>query len=147
MLKDIFSFAQHQEKGTYCLGYKPTLTRNSDNAVLNRGNASNNAKVKIDSVDCCVPLYTQSLSQEKKLMDQIVQKMPKELRYIERSVFMKKVNTQNLWTFDLATQEGIIVPIWIIVGFQQSDRQHDQNLNNNTFYRPPVISTQCIIGT
>ena len=36
-------------------------------------------------------------------------------------------------------------PIWIIVGFQQSDRQHDQNLNNDTFYRPPVTSAECII--
>ena len=49
--------------------------------------------------------------------------------------------------FYLGIQEGINVPISIIVGFQQSDRQHDQNLNNDTFYRPPVISAQCIIGT
>ena len=60
---------------------------------------------------------------------------------------MKEVNTQNLWTSELGAQEGINVPIWIIVGFQQSDRQHDQNINNDTFYRPPVISAQCIIGT
>ena len=60
---------------------------------------------------------------------------------------MKEVNTQNLWTFQLGTQEGINVPIWIIVGFQQSDRQHDQNLKNDTFYRPPVTSAQFIIGT
>ena len=44
MLKDIFGFAQHQEKRTYGLGYKLTLTRNSDNAVLNKANATNNAK-------------------------------------------------------------------------------------------------------
>ena len=81
------------------------------------------------------------------LMSQIVNKKPTELRYVERSVFMKEVNTQNSWTFELGTQEGINVPIWIIVGFQQSDRQHDQNLNNDTFYRPPVISVQCIIRT
>ena len=55
---------------------------------------------------------------------------------------MKEVNTQNLWTFELVTQEGINVPIWIIIRF----RQHDQNLNNDTFYRPPVTSAQCIIG-
>ena len=40
---------------------------------------------------------------------------------------MKEVNTQNLWTFELGTQEGINVHIWVIIGFQQSDRQHDQN--------------------
>ena len=39
------------------------------------------------------------------------------------------------------------MPIWIIVAFQQNDRQNDQNLNNDTFYRPLVTSTQCIIGT
>ena len=31
--------------------------------------------------------------------------------------------------------------------FQQSGRQHDQNLNNDTFYKMPVTSAQCIIGT
>ena len=60
---------------------------------------------------------------------------------------MKEVNTQNLWTFELGTQEGINVPIWIYVGFQQNDRQHDQNLNNDTFVRLPIISAQVIIGT
>ena len=59
---------------------------------------------------------------------------------------MKEVNIQNLWSFEIGNQEGINVPIWIIVGFQQSDRQHDQNLTNDTFYRPPVTSAQCIIG-
>ena len=33
--KGIFGFAEHQEKATYGLGYKLTLTRNSDIAVLN----------------------------------------------------------------------------------------------------------------
>ena len=60
---------------------------------------------------------------------------------------MKEVNTQNLWSFELGSQEGLNVPIWIMIGFQQSDRQHDQNLNNDTFFRPPVASAQCIIGT
>ena len=47
----------------------------------------------------------------------------------------------------MGTQEGINDPIWIIVGLQQRDRQDSQNLNNDTFYRPPVTSAQCIIGT
>ena len=80
-------------------------------------------------------------------MKQITDKIPTELRYVGRSVFMNEVNTQNLWSFELGTQEGINVPIWIIVGFQQSDRQLDQNLNNDTFYRPPVTSAQCNIET
>ena len=46
---------------------------------------------------------------------------------------MKEVNTQNYWSFELGTQEGSNVPIWIIVGFQQRDRQVSQNLNSDTF--------------
>ena len=60
---------------------------------------------------------------------------------------MKEVNTQSLWTFELGTQEGINIPIWIFVVFQQNERQHDQNLNNDTFVRLPVISAQVVIGT
>ena len=139
-LKDNFGFAERHEKGTYGLGYKLTLTRISDNALLNKDNAINNAKIKINSTDWYVPHYTPSLAQEKILMDQTVKKMPTETWYTERSVIMKQVNIQNLWTFELGTEEGINVPIWIIVGFQQSDRQHDQNLNNDTCYKPTVIS-------
>ena len=80
-------------------------------------------------------------------MTQIKKNIPTQLHYLERSVFMKELNTQNLWTFELGTQEGINVPVWIFVAFQQSDRQNDQNLNNDNFYRPLVTSAQCIIGT
>ena len=104
MLKDIFGFAEHHEKGTHGLGYKLILTRNSDNAVLNKGNAINNAKIKI-IIDWYIPNYTPSLTQEKILMSHIVNKKPTELRYVERSVFMEEVHTQNLWTFELGTQE------------------------------------------
>ena len=45
-LKDVFGFADFQEKGTYGLGYKLTLTGNTDNAVLNKANATINAKIK-----------------------------------------------------------------------------------------------------
>ena len=146
-LKDIFGFAEHQEKATYGFGYKLTLTRNSDNAVLNKTNATTIGKIKINSIEWYVPHYTTSLKEQDILMNQITDKIPTELQYVERSVFMKEVNTQNLWSFELGTQEGVNVPIWIIVGFQQSDWQHDQNLNIDTFYRPPVTSAQCIIGT
>ena len=146
-LKDIFGFAEHQEKGTYGLGYKLTLTRNTDNAVLNKDNAVANGRVKIKSLDWYVPHYSANLEEYTKLMNQIKKNTPTLLHYPERSVFMKEVNTQNLWTFELGTQEGINVPIWIFVAFQQNDRQKDQNLNNDTFYRPLVTSTQCVIGT
>ena len=124
-LKDIFGFAEHQEKATYGLGYKLTLTRNSDNAVLNKTNATAICKSKINSIDWYVPNYTASLKEQGIIMIQVTEKIPTELRYVERSVFMKEVNTKNLWSFELGTQEGINVPIWSIVGFQQKDRQHD----------------------
>ena len=146
-LKDIFGFAENQEKGTYGLGYKLTLTRNTDNAVLNKDNAVANGRVKINSLDWYVPHYSPNLEEYNKLMNQIKKNTPTLLHYQERSVFMKEVITQNHWTFELGTQEGINVPIWIFVAFQQNDRQNDHNLNNDTFYRPLVSSAQCIIGT
>ena len=73
--------------------------------------------------------------------------MPTEFRYVERSVLMTEVNNQNLWNFDLGSQENMNVPSWTIIGFQQQDRQDSQNLNNDTFCRLPVVGSQCNIGT
>ena len=146
-LKEVFGFAEYQEKATYGLGYKLKMTRNSDNAVLNKGNAINNGKIKINAIEGQVPHYTPSMQQQSILSKQILNKTPTEIKYPERSVFVKEVNTQNFWTFELGTQEGINIPTWIFVVFQQNDRQHDQNLNNDTFVRLPVISAQVVIGT
>ena len=60
---------------------------------------------------------------------------------------MKEVNNQNFWTFELGTQERIIVRIWNSFGFLQRDRKDSQNLNKDTFCTLPVTSAQCIIGT
>ena len=146
-LKDVFRFAEHQEKASYGLGYKLTLTRNSDNAVVNKTNATAIGKIKINSFEWYVPHYTASLIEQGIIMKQITDKLPTEIRFVERSAFMKEVNTRNLWSFEIGTQEGINVPIWIIVGFQQSDRQRDKNLKHDIFYKPLVTSAQCIVGT
>ena len=146
-LKDVFGFAEYQEKATYGLGYKLTLTRNSDNAVLNKDNAINIGKIKINALEWYVPHYTPSIQQQSILSKQILNKTPTQIQYPEKSVFMKEVNTQNFWTFELGTQEGINIPTWIFVAFQQNDRQYEQNLNNDTFVRLPVISAQVVIGT
>ena len=146
-LKDVFGFAEYQKKATYGLDYKLTLTKNSDNAVLSKGNATNNGKIKFIAIEWCVPHYTPSMQQQSILSTQILYKTPTEIKDPERSVFMKEVNTQNFWTFELGTQVGINIPIWIFVVFQQNDRQHDQNLNNDTFVKFPVISAQVVIGT
>ena len=123
MLKDVFGSAKHQEKGTYGLGYKLALTRNSDNSVLKKDNAINIGKAKINSIQWYVPHYMPGIPQQATLCKQILSKVPTELQYVERSVFMKEVNTQNLWTFELGTQKGINVPVSLIVGYQQRDRQ------------------------
>ena len=125
MLKDIFGLAENQEKATYGLCYKLSLTINTDNALLNKNNAINDAEIEIKSIDWYVPSYTPSFSQKNILMNQIIKTGATILHYPERLVFMKEVNTQKLWNFELGTQEGINVPVWIYVGFQQNDRQQD----------------------
>ena len=146
-LKDVFGCPEYQEKATYGLGYKLTLTRNTDNAVLNKSNATNDGKIKYKAIEWYVPHYTPSKQHQSTLSKQILNKTPTEIEYPERPVFMKEVNTQNFWTFELGTQEGINIPTWIFVVFQQNDIQHDQKLNNDTFCRLPVNSAQCVIGT
>ena len=145
--KDVFGFAEYQKKATYGLGYKLTLTRKTGNAVLNKGNAINNGKIKCNAIDWYIAHYTPSMQQQSILFKQILSKTPTLIQYPERSVFMKEVNTQNFWTFELGRNEGFNIPSWIFVVFQQNDRQHDQNLNNDTFVRLPVISAQVVIGT
>ena len=60
---------------------------------------------------------------------------------------MKAVNNQNIWNFELGSQESMNIPIWSIIGFQQRSLQDSQNFNNDTVCRLPAISAQCIIGT
>ena len=146
-LKDVFGFAEYEQKATYGVGYKLTLTRNNDNAVLNKADATNNGKNKINAIEWYVPHYTPSVQQQSILSKQFLNRTPTQLQYPERSVFMKEVNTQNFWTFELETSDGINIPTFIFVAFQQNDRQHDQNLNNDTFVRLPVISAQVVMGT
>ena len=147
MLKDVFGSAEHQEKATYGLGYKLTLTRNKDEGDIDEVAGIAEARIKIDHIHWYVPHYIPSMQQQAIMSKQILNKTPTELRYVERSVFMKEVNNQNVWNFELGSQENMNVPVWIFAGFQQQNRQDSQNLNNDTFCRLPVVSVQCIIGT
>ena len=47
----------------------------------------------------------------------------------------------------MASQERMNVPIWIIIGLQQRERQYSPKLNKDTVCRLPVTSAQFIIGT
>ena len=60
---------------------------------------------------------------------------------------MKKMNNQNLWNFELCSQEGMNVPIWIAIGFEQRAVQNSQNLKTDNFCRLSVVSAQCVIAT
>ena len=59
---------------------------------------------------------------------------------------MKEVNNQEVWNLELGSENNMNVPIRIIIGFQQQDRQDSQNLNDDTFCKLPVVSAQCILG-
>ena len=62
-------------------------------------------------------------------------------------IFMKEVNNQKLWNFELGSQESMNVLLWRTVGVQQRGRQNSQDLNNGTICRLPATSAQCILGT
>ena len=104
------------------------------------------ATIKIDHIHWHIPHYTPSIQIQGFLSKQILSKTPTELRYIERSVFMRKLNNQNLWNFGLGSPQGMNVPIWIIIGFQQRDRQDAQNLNIDTFLNYLLLVLSVLSG-
>ena len=55
MLKVVFGFAEHQEKATYGPGYKLTLTRNKDEAVLEKVAGIADARIKVNHIHWYVP--------------------------------------------------------------------------------------------
>ena len=66
---------------------------------MNKANGINLGKLKIISIEGCVPHYAPSIPRQAMLSKQILSRTPTELQYLERSVFMKEVNTQKLWSF------------------------------------------------
>ena len=62
MLKAAFGFAEYQEKTTLGLGYKLTVTRNSDSAVLNKDNGNNKAETKTISFEWYAPHHNPSIT-------------------------------------------------------------------------------------
>ena len=87
MLKAVFGFAEQQDKSTDGLGYKLILTRNEEDAVLNKAPGFDDARIKVGNIHWQVPHYTPSLPQQGLLCKQISSKTPTELRYIERCFF------------------------------------------------------------
>ena len=69
MLKDVFRFAEYQEKAAKGLGYKLTLTRNKDEAVIDKAAGIADARIKIDHNHWYVPHHTPSIQQQSFLSD------------------------------------------------------------------------------
>ena len=144
-LSDIFGFAD-QEKITYGLGYTLTLKRNNNNDPIIRDNGVDAAKINIKDISWHIPHYTPSMEIQQLVMDQILDKDPTELYYIERVVFRKDVNTNNNWTFELGNS-GESTPTFVIVGFQARNKIDSQTHDNAIFDRLPVSNAVCKIGS
>ena len=117
-MNDLFGFAD-QEKITYGLGYQLILKRNSNNDAIFRHNDAGEAKIVINQIDWNIMHYTPSIDNQSLVKEQILNKEPTELRFLERSVFRKNVDTNNNWTFELGQSENLN-PVYIIVGFMRT---------------------------
>ena len=151
-LKDLFGFAD-QENITYRLGYTLTLKRNSSNDVIKRGAGVDAAKVVVKDINWYIPHYVLSLENQQLVLYQILIKDPTELRYTERTVFRKDVNTNNNWTFELGTS-GMSTPTLldccdfvVVVGIQARNKIDSQTHDNATFDRLSVSKAVCNIGS
>ena len=144
-LKYLFGFAD-QEKITYGLGYSLTLKRYNNNDPIIRDNGVDAAKINIEDISWYVPHYTPSMENQQLVMNQVLDKDPTELYYMERIVFRKDVNTNNNWTFELGSS-GESTPSFIIVGFQARNKIDSQTLDNAIFDRLPVSNAVCKIGS
>ena len=87
LLKDVFGFAVHQEKATYGLRHKITLTRKTDNAVLNKDNATNVGEIEVIAFDWYIPHYMPSISIQDVLFKPNLSKTPTKLQYVKKSFF------------------------------------------------------------
>ena len=79
-------------------------------------------------------------------MDELQNKDPNELYYMERNVFRKDVNTNNNWTFDLG-KSGESTPTFVVVGFQARDKSDSQTHDNAMYDRLSISNAVCKIGS
>ena len=74
------------------------MKKDTDNAVINKDNAVNNAKIKINSLEWYVPHYTPSPEENKKSLDQISKKntskpsLSRKICFHERSEYSKNLD-------------------------------------------------------
>ena len=144
-LKDLFGFAD-QEEITYGLGYSLTLKRNNNNDPIIRDNGVDAAKIDIKDIAWYIPHYVPSSENQQLVLNQILDKDPTELYYIERTVLRKDVNTNNIWTFELGNS-GDSTPTYVVVGFQARNKIDSQTHNNSKFDQLLVSNAVCKRGS
>ena len=81
----------------------------------------------IDDIRWYVPLYIPSISIQKIKLGHIASRTATELSFIERSSHTKDETTETKWTFEFDVGDGIVVPIYIKVGFRQRDQFNQQH--------------------
>ena len=136
------------------MGYKIILQRSSDNQAIGHPaqasvatNLSLAGRVIKEDLSWYVPHYTPNISNQNLMLGHIVSNAATELSFIKRSSYMKDVTTKNNWTFEFGVEDGIEIPIYVIVGFMQRDQFNEHYHNNDSFYRQSVVIAQCSIGS
>ena len=96
MLREVFGFTEHHEKATYDLGYKLTLTTNKDYSVIDKTAGTADARIKIYLIHWYVAQYIPFIQQQGILSEQILNKTPTELRYIELCFYERSKKSKSL---------------------------------------------------
>ena len=145
-LKDVFGFIRHLDKINFGLGYTLTMKRaNSGNSIFRT--IGDEAKVEIKDIVWYVR-HTPSFDNISLVNEHILSEKNTEYSYVSRMVSYKPVNSNNNWSFEIGTESGTDVPIYVIVEFQSAARVGpDQTQNNAIFDRPDVIEASCNVGS
>ena len=128
------------------MGYTLTLKRNINNDPIIRDNGTDAAKSVMKDIGWHIPQCSPGLENQQIMMDQLLNKDPTELNYMERIVFRKDVNTNNNWTSDLGNS-GESTPTFLIVGFQARNIIDSQTHDNAKFDRLPISNAVLKIGS
>ena len=126
-----------KKKVTWGWVYTLTLKRKYNNDPIIRTAVVDAEKIVIKDIDWYIPHFTPSLENQQFVMDQLLNKDPTQLYYMELIVFIKDVNTNNYWTFDLGNS-GESTPLFVIVGFQDRIKLDSQTHDNAIFDRFPI---------
>ena len=84
---------------------------------MNTAAATTNGKVVFSNNSWYVACYTSIVEQQVGVSKQVLIMAPTELPYTERSVYMKEVSNQSLWTSELESDDKVNVLIHFLVVF------------------------------